>query len=177
MTAAEIDWLIARARIEDVLSRFIYSLDRLRWKDLETTLVPDFRYGFKNPDDTAWVWFTGVDEMVRRLGLVTEHTVVSQHFCPNPLVEVSGNEATALINHLAYVWWRQEEGTPPELHTVAARWEAELECLEGAWRIRAMVFDPTFLIPWEDDPSVFPPRGPVLGTAWDSELRNRSTVI
>ncbi len=156
-----------RRAIEDVLARFIFALDRLEWERFEDCLTEDFRYGFKEPDGERWVWFAGRDEMVARIRVVAEGAVTSQHFCPNPLIEVDGDEAMMLVNHMAHVWQRDPDGGPPRRSDVAGRWEAELR--RGGphgWRFSGMVFDPTFLDPWHDDLRAFPPRGPAARTPW-----------
>jgi SnoaL-like protein len=155
-----------RQAIEDVLARFIYGSDRLDWAMFETTMTEDFRYGFKEPDGRKWVWFEGRDEMLRRIRPVAEAARVSQHFCPNPYVEVAGDTATLLVNHMAYVWNDDPAGGPPQLRMVSGRWEADLRRTDDGWRFSGMVLEPTFLSPWSDDLRSFPPRGPQLGASW-----------
>lgn len=158
-----------RRGVEDALARFIFRLDRLEWDAFADTMTEDFRYGVKEPDGTRLVWFRGRDEMLRRIRPVAEGATVSQHFCPNALVEVDGTDATMLVNHIAYVAQPSKDGGEPTVWRVAGRWEAELRREDdGVWRFSGMVFDPTFLLPWQDDTRAFPPRGPFLGTPWDA---------
>ncbi|WP_366942236.1 nuclear transport factor 2 family protein [Amycolatopsis sp.] len=79
------------------MARFIYGLDRRDWATFESALTDDFRYGFKDPEGSRWVWLTGRDEMVKRIRVTAESLVVSQHFCTNPLTRITGDEATMLV--------------------------------------------------------------------------------
>ncbi|MFC5995770.1 nuclear transport factor 2 family protein [Pseudonocardia hispaniensis] len=156
-----------RRAIEDVLARFIYGLDRLGWALVETALTEDFRYGFKEADAARWVWFEGRAEMVRRIRPIVEAARTFQHICPNPLIELAGDAATLLVNHMAYEWQDGPADRPPQMRMLAGRWEGHLRrTSEEGWRFTGVVFDPTFLFPWADDLRAFPPRGPANGVAW-----------
>lgn len=161
--------VVDRREIEDVLSRFVYSLDRLDWESFEKCMTEDFRYGYRETHGDRWVWFSGRDEMMRRIRPVSESAVVSQHFCTNPLVEITGATATLLVNLIGYLWLPQPDAEPRR-HKVVGRWECELRRTDDdGWRLTGVAIEPTFHEPWLDDLSSYPPRGDAAQTPWKSQ--------
>lgn len=160
-----------RREIEDTLARFVYSLDRLDWESFEQCMTDDFRYGYREASGARWVWFSGRDEMLRRIKPVSESSLVSQHFCTSPLVEIHGDTASLLVNLMGYLWMPQPGDLPPERHKVVARWECELRRTpDTGWKLTGIVIEPTFHEPWQEDMSTFPPRGEAARTPWESSL-------
>ncbi len=151
--ASELAYLVARARIQDLLARCFVSLDRGDFATLRSCFVPEATFtqaGVAGPP--------GRDDIVERLRAAANvqdppNGRRSYHFLVDQTLQVQGESATSEAYASAHLVLSRDEGLL--LRTQGLRIRDDLVLRRGRWYIRHR----EQIIDWErDDPVTLPVR-------------------
>lgn len=123
----DVDELIARAEITDVLYRYCRGIDRRDW-DLLRSCYHDDAY-----DDHGSL-VGPIDEFIRISKPFADRVAATVHFMGNVLIEVDGDVARAESYVVAYHAYEHEDGTSRH-DNWAIRYLDRFERRDGTWKI------------------------------------------
>ena len=142
----DLDELVARAEVADVLARYVRGADRGDWDLVRSCYHPD-------AVDDHGLYRGGVEGLMAFLQDVSGRFTATTHHLGNQLVEVHGDAARAETSCLA--WYRTAAGGG---RTVAQglRYLDRLERRDGRWAIseRTVVLDWEHLLAASPEPAV-----------------------
>lgn len=128
----DVQHLLDRAAIEDVIARFTFALDRRDYELLGGCFAPSFAYVHGEQR------FTTTAALVGHLKSLVEHFASTSHFLGNQLISVSGGEATA--ETYCYVTHRDSQfSTPSEWSKGGRKYLDRLVKRDGPWLIAERV--------------------------------------
>src|SRR5262249_45734345 len=125
---AQLQALIDRAEIENLLARYAAALDGHDWELLATCFTTDARYRFPHAGDA--VGFDAIAEVCRAS---LEQLDASQHLIGSPHAEVEGDRARSRCSVQAQHVRRGAEGG--RNYVVAGTYVDELRRTDAGWRI------------------------------------------
>jgi 3-phenylpropionate/cinnamic acid dioxygenase small subunit len=125
---AQLQALVDRAEIENLLARYAAALDGHDWGLLATCFTTDARYRFAHAGDV--VGFEAIAEVCRAS---LEPLDASQHLIGSPHVEVEGDRARSRCSFQAQHVRREAEGG--RNYVVAGTYVDELCRTDAGWRI------------------------------------------
>ncbi|WP_419825996.1 nuclear transport factor 2 family protein [Sphingomonas sp.] len=132
--AAQLQMLVDREAIRDVVARYCFGTDRCDDAVLWSVYWPE-------ATDNHGVFSGPVHEYIPFARKIADGTDSMQHFVGSMLIRVTGDTARTESYFFAYIRYRAETG--PEDKLVAGRYLDEMEKRDGEWRIlrRKVDFD------------------------------------
>jgi hypothetical protein len=126
---AEIQELIERQKITDVLTRYAMALDSKNWPLLKTCFTPDAVADY-GPEAGRHEGYPAIEKVVRFfLGGLS-----SQHLIGNFVIEIEGEKARATCYLQAQHYLEGTEGG--DAYTIGGTYEDELIRTDEGWRIK-----------------------------------------
>jgi hypothetical protein len=156
----DLNTLIARSEITDVLARYVRGADRNDWDLVRSCYHPD-------ATDDHGLYSGGVEGLMVFLAALAATLTSTSHQIGPPLIEVDGDTARAETYCLG---WYERPGSDGSIRSIAqgVRYLDELERRAGRWAIsrRVVVLD------WE---KVFPPVQPSTpASSWQRGARGEA---
>ena len=132
--AAQLQMLVDRESIRDVVARYCFGTDRCDDDVLRSVYWPD-------ATDSHGVFNGPVHEYIPFASAIADGTDAMQHFVGSMLIRVTGSTARSESYFFAFMRYRTENG--PEDKLVGGRYLDDMEKRDGEWRIlrRKVEFD------------------------------------
>ena len=136
MSNNEIQILIARIAIQDLLATYYRSIDRREWKALENVYSTDAH--FKSPPRVEQQGREAIIASTSRVGIYKR----TYHFMGNHIATVNGATANSETYAMAYHYYDEEDGKEHE-YVLRIRYLDKLRKTDGRWEIfdRLMHYD------------------------------------
>jgi hypothetical protein len=124
----DVNELIAKQEVHEVLMRFMRGMDRQDWELVRSCYYPEAIHDHGT-------WRGHVDEFIEREKVTYQRFVINTHFAGNELIEVEGDTARSELYSVC--WHRvRAQGDDPEIDWVSGmRYQDRLERRDGEWRI------------------------------------------
>jgi 3-phenylpropionate/cinnamic acid dioxygenase small subunit len=131
--------LVDRAAITDLLARWGAILDEKRLDNLRSTFADDA--SITTPGGHA----EGIDAILAQASRHEDPGLRTQHLMSDLVVDLDGDTATARANYVGIFARGEGELAPPPVFEVGFVYRLGLVRTAGGWRIRSMVQHPTWV--------------------------------
>ncbi|MEU8142027.1 nuclear transport factor 2 family protein [Nonomuraea sp. NPDC048901] len=132
-TQSEVAAMLDRAKVTDVLYRYASCIDRRDLGGLRTTLADDLRAQYGNAEP-----ITGGDAVARWIDEATRDCLWQHHLLSVYHVDVTGDEASALVYHTSHQCFA---AAPDTAHVLVGRYHNRLRREPDGWRISSLVLE------------------------------------